>query len=306
MRQRRPFRAAKITDRCFAAVLRAFVASPKFQGYAPATRDTWGRELRLAERPDTLGAVSVHDIRPALVQAFLDGLADRSGKQEVALKVLRQVERWAIVRDLLPQPITTGVEIAGSDGGHKPWKDEHVALAEQFARRGFDRIVTLAANTGQRGSDVVKMRWQDIEIIGGRPGINIVQQKTGLTLWIPFTQPLIAALETWERAPGFIVRRPSGLPWTRPRMSSEWAEERRMNLALAPLESDGLVLHGLRATACIRLSRAGATTRQISDWIGMSEKMVCRYTRFSEQQQNAIAAVVHLDRYMASKAIEKK
>jgi len=95
-------RAAKITDECFAAVIRAFMASPRFQGYSPATQETWGRELRLAERPDTLGALSVNVIRPALVQAFMDGLADRPGKQAAALAALRQVERWAIVRDLLP------------------------------------------------------------------------------------------------------------------------------------------------------------------------------------------------------------
>ncbi len=305
MRLKRP-RAAKITDQCFAAVVRAFVASPKFQGYAEATRDTWGRELRLIERPDTLGSVSVLIIRPALVQAFLDGLSDRPGKQEVALKVLRQVEGWAIVRDLLPHPITTGVEIGGSDGGHKPWREEHVELAERHARRGFDRIVTLAANTGQRGSDVVKMRWTDIEIVGGRPGINVVQQKTGLTLWVPFTQPLIAVIDTWERSPGFIVRRLSGQPWTRKRMSSEWPIIRDSVPELKPLSELGLVLHGLRATACVRLSRAGATTRQIADWIGMSEKMVARYCRFSEQRENALAAVLHLDKFRGSQAFEKK
>jgi integrase len=306
MRRKRPFRAQRINDLLFAAVVRAFIASPRFAGYAPATRDNWGRELRLIERPDTLGAVSTLTMRPALVQAFIDGLADRPGKQEVALKVLRQIERWAIVRDLLPQPITTGVEIKGSSGGHKPWRDEHVELAERHARRGFNRIVTLAANTGQRGSDVVKMRWTDIEIVGGRPGINVIQQKTGLTLWIPFTQALITALETWERAPGFIVRRQSGAAWTRKRLSSEWPIVRDSTPELAPLAELGLVLHGLRATACVRLSRAGATTRQIADWIGMSEKMVARYCRFSEQRENALAAVVHLDRFKAQQELEKK
>ena len=62
-----------------------------------------------------------------------------------------------------------------------------------------------------------------------------------------------------------------------------------------PLKDAGLVIHGLRATACVRLSRAGATTRQISDMIGMSEQMVARYCRFSDQKENAVAAVMHLD-----------
>lgn len=299
-------RAQRVTDQAFASVIRAFMASSKFQGYADATRDGWGRELRRMESPDMLGSVSTLTLRPSLVQAYMDGMSDLPGKQEVALKALKQVERWAVVRDLLPHPVTTGVEIVGSDGGHHPWRDEHVALAERHASRGFDRIVTLAANTGQRGSDVVKMRWTDIEIVGGRAGINVTQLKTGTMLWIPFTQPLIAAMDAWEKTPGFIVRRSGGQPWTRKRLSSEWPLVRESVPELKPIAELGLVLHGLRATACVRLSRAGATTRQIADWIGMSEKMVGRYCRFSEQRENALAAVIHLDKFRGLQATEKK
>src|SRR5215831_3525146 len=211
----RPFRAAKVTDECFAAVIRAFMASAKWQGYSPATQEAWGRELRLAGRPDTLGAVSVNILRPALVQAFIDGLSGRSGKQAAVLAALRQVERWAIVRDLLCQPITTGIEYERSHDGHKPWTDEQVRLAETHARLELARVVTLAANTGQRGSDLVKMRWTDLELYNGLTGINVCQVKTGRQIWIPITQELSAAMTGWERRPGFILLRPTGIPWTR-------------------------------------------------------------------------------------------
>lgn len=300
------YRAPRITDQVFAAVLRGFRESKKFQSLADSTRDGWGRELRLMEDPDKLGGVSVMILRPSLVQAYMDGLSERPGKQEVALKALKQVERWAVVRDLLPHPITTGVEIIGSSGGHHPWHDDHVALAERYAGRGFGRVVTLAANTGQRGSDLVKMRWTDIETINGRPGVNVIQKKTGIRLWVPFTQALTAAMEGWERSPGFIVRRIGGGAWTRKGLSSEWPIVRDGTPELKALSELGLVLHGLRATACVRLSRLGATSRQIADWVGMSEKMVARYCRFSEQKANALAAVVLLDNFRGSQVLEKK
>src|SRR6266498_835517 len=180
-------RASKIKIGTFASVIRSFMTSPKFLNYAPATRDAWARELKLAERIDTLGAISTDVIRPSLIQAFLDGLSDRPAKQANARTAIKALERWALVRDILPFPITTGTEIIGSDGGHIPWSDEQVELAETHARPEMARAVTLAANTGQRGSDIVKMRWTDIEVYGGRPGINVKQQKTGKVLWIPFT-----------------------------------------------------------------------------------------------------------------------
>jgi predicted transcriptional regulator len=61
------------------------------------------------------------------------------------------------------------------------------------------------------------------------------------------------------------------------------------------LKEAGLVLHGLRATAVVRLRRAGATTGQIAGMVGMSENMVNRYCRFSVQRENALAAVHYLD-----------
>lgn len=300
-------RARKITDQVFAAVIRAFLRSPKWQGYAPNTKDTWGRELRLMEDPDALGALSVFEIRPALIQMFLDGLSDRRGKQEVALKAIKQLEKWAIVRDMLPCPITTGVEVPKSDEGRRPWREEHVALAERYATpRGFNRVVTLASNTGQRGSDLIRMRWTDIEVVDGRPGINVAQQKGGLRLWVPFTQALIAAMETWERSPGPILRRQNGKPWTRKNLSSEWLLVRNRVPELKPLADLGLTLHGLRASACIRLSRAGATTRQIAGLVGMDEKQVALYCRFSEQRENAMAALLHLEKFRGRQAIDNK
>ena len=57
-----------------------------------------------------------------------------------------------------------------------------------------------------------------------------------------------------------------------------------------------LVIHGLRATAVVRLRRAGAKIPQIADMVGMSEDMVAHYCRFSKQRENASAAIIHLDR----------
>jgi hypothetical protein len=102
-------KAIKIKAGCFAEVIRKFLTCPKFgEDYekdgvlAKSTQTTYKHLLGIAERPDVLGAVSIHEIRPALVQAFLDGFADRPATQKNAQTAMKAVERWAIVRDLLP------------------------------------------------------------------------------------------------------------------------------------------------------------------------------------------------------------
>jgi integrase len=288
-------RAPRVTGDVFASVIRAFQASAKFRDLARATRVNYAFTFRLAERPDTLGAIPIDQIRPALVQAFLDGFSDRPGRQKNAQTALKSLEKWAVVRDLLPYPITTGTEAAGSTGGREPWTDAQVETAERHARKDLAHMVTLAANTGQRGSDLVRMRWTDIEDYQGRPGINITQYKTGLVIWVPFTQELMAAIRTWERRPGYLVLKPDGLPFTRPQLSDNWLRERGTNPALKSLDDARLSMHGLRATAVIRLRRAGATTGEIASMVGMSEPMVNRYCRLSKQKDNALAAVYRMD-----------
>jgi integrase len=292
----------------FASVVHAYLVSPKFDSLADNTRTAYRRMLILAERPELLGAYDVAEMRPALVQAFLDAMADRPGAQYVAKTALRAVERWAIVRDLLPYPITTGTETVESDGGHKPWTEEQVAYAEQRAPPDLARAITLASNTGQRRSDLVKMRWTDLEIYEGRPGINVTQVKTGLQIWIPLTQDLSRVMARWERRPGFILLN-NGFPWTADQLSNHWLDWRDQRKRLARRGMDfplaGLVIHGLRATAVVRLRRAGATTGQIANMVGMSEQTVNRYCRLSVQRDNALAAVIHLDRTDIERAKSK-
>jgi integrase len=299
-----------VTEDTFAALVRAYKLSPKFLGYADATKALWARELDFMSEPDTLGALTRTEIRPSLVQGYIDGIAGLPGKQAAAMAALKQLEKWAVVRDLLPRQITLGVETEESDGeGHVPWTDEQVALAERYARPDIARAVTLGANTGQRGSDLVRMGPTDIETFKGADGnpvngINVRQKKTKRQVWVPITSALAAAMETWERRPGpFLTRTTGRTPiWTRAGLTNAWAYERDRNPDLAPLRLCGpnhdtpLVLHGLRGHACVRLKRAGANTNQIADTVGMSEEMVKNYTRLSEQRENAVAAVYHLEK----------
>lgn len=300
----------RITDQCFAKVIMDFMETPKWllpppRGYAANTKAGWGRALLRAARPEQLGALSVFALRPAVIQAYLDGMADFPSKQENALSALRQVDKWGVRNDRLPHSITFGCEAEGSDGGHIPWEEEHVELAEQKASPDLAKAVTLYAGTGQRGSDMVRMCWPDIETFEGRLGINVRQKKTGRVLWVPFTGSLVASMESWERQPGPILRRPNGLPWKRQALTDAWTAERQANPALSPLRMIGMddegkerpaVLHGLRGTAVVRLNRAGATTRQIADMVGMSEPIVAHYLRHSNQKRNASAGIVMLER----------
>lgn len=288
----------KYSPGSFAAVIDGFLTSPKFKSLAPATRELIYRYLTQAQDTQLgLGGYSAQVIRPALVQAFLDGYADRPGAQKNVRSAFGYLEKWAVVRDLLPHSITLGTECVASNGGHKPWTDIEVAQAEQYARSDLARVITLASNTGQRISDLYRMQPRHIETIDGRRGINVMRQKNGdiVPIWIPFNPRLIEIMDTWERRPGPFLLHRTGRPWKDGQeLSNEWQVERKRNPKLKETHAE-LVLHGLRATAIVRLRRAGCTPLQISDMVGLTAQMVERYCRFSDQKQNAIAGLIQAE-----------
>jgi Holliday junction resolvase len=148
-----------------------------------------------------------------------------------------------------------------------------------------------------RRSDLIRMCWTDIETYDGREGINVIQKKTGRKIWVPILSTLATALATWERQPGPFLRRMDGRPWNRVDLSNQWERERDRNPALIEHSKTPLVLHGLRAHACVRLRRAGANAQQIADMVGMGVPMVERYCRFSVQRENATAALLHMETF---------
>jgi len=296
--------APMVMENSFAAVIRTFMTSTYWDSLKPATRDTWGRELRLiASSADGLGGVPVDEVRPKLVQAWLEGFATKPGKQHVCLHALRRLAKWAMVRELLPGgDITFGCTINRGKGGRKPWTDEQIATALAHAPRRFYRAIRLGAETGQRPSDLVRMKWADLETIDGRLGINLVTKKVGLTLWIPFTREFEREVMEWQREwraqPAqtlTILTDPKGKPWHERNMGTDWSKQVRHRATPEMHGLLGCTLHGLRATACVRLMRAGATTRQISDMVGLSEPMVTRYCRFASRKKTASATIMLLD-----------
>jgi hypothetical protein len=148
---------------------------------------------------------------------------------------------------------------------------------------------------------LVRMGPTDIEIYRGIDGINVRQKKTGRQVWVPILAPLAAAMKTWERRPGPFLLRMDGKPWASSYLTDRLDYEKKTNPAIAEIAQAGLVMHGLRGHACVRLRRAGCTAMQIADMIGMSVPMVERYCRFSVQRENAFAGVVQLQGTVAER-----
>jgi integrase len=76
---------------------------------------------------------------------------------------MKSMSGWARVKDYTTQSMTEGVRAFKATGGHKPWTDVQIEIAQSklsgTARKGF----MLYLYTGQRGSDIVRLGWTDID-----------------------------------------------------------------------------------------------------------------------------------------------
>jgi integrase len=156
--------------------------------------------------------VSLQSIRPALVQAYLDGMAGKPGKQAASLSAIKQVSAWAERPRLSDARHHQGLPVRGVGRRPYPLERRRRGAGEKHARPDIARVVTLGANTGQRGSDLIRMGWSDIEVYKGTRGSTSSRRKPAAQLWIPITAALAAHLDTWEKRPARSSRSSTATP----------------------------------------------------------------------------------------------
>lgn len=278
----------KPTDR-ISGLLAAFVASASPR-IGPSTRYQYERMCAIAAK--LWGDLPPDGLTPDVMQEVVDQMADTPAKANLFLGTMKTASAWARKRKLITQSWTDGVERYKLDTGHKPWTPEQVRAIDRFegtVRRG----IMLYLYTGQRGSDVVRLGWTDID----EGGFTIRQKKTKRAVWCPILPELAKEMATWEKRPGPFLQQDNGRPYDRRLFWLHFKQAAKDVPELA-----GVTLHGLRCTALINLRRQGLELGQIQDIVGMSLPMIQRYCRFADMKASGQAALISLtERRRASK-----
>lgn len=282
---------SRVAGGTLAKVMELYKTSPEFLKLAANTRHHYDYAFRQAFV--IMGKIPVEELRPSLMQKFLDKFSGTPAMQAKIRAAFVALETWSMVRDHLPREIMKGTKAPGGGGAREPWPDDLIALAVKHTREPLPTIILLAAFSGQRLSDVAQMRWQDILTREGHRGIELKQRKTGLGLWVPLTKELDRLFPVGGGI-GHLVPQPNGSPYKGTTLSTMWWRERNRNRALEPLKRLGLSLHGLRASLVIKLRLKGANELEIESFVGMSRQMVRRYSRRADQAKQAIAALERL------------
>src|SRR5262245_23975760 len=160
-----------VRENSFHAVIEAFRVA-ELARKSNGTQLVWGRELDWFAVG--LGSLLITGkekdvITSERVQIYFDQLNHLPGRQATAVACLRRVGKGALTRKLRVSAVSTCIEITDrGDSGHDPWELDYIDLVREHAPDFIVRLVLLALNSGQRCSDLVTMKWSDLQVKKGR------------------------------------------------------------------------------------------------------------------------------------------
>jgi integrase len=177
--------------------------------------------------------------------------------------------------------------------GHLAWPETVIEAFDQDCPAHLQFVRMGIQYTGQRGGDVVKMKWTDFD--GQR--IYVVQEKTGKKLWLNCPKPLLTVLKREQKKTNreFIFHHAYDAPFANAQTLSHAIKNRLRDLSIRPSAETGkkhYVMHGLRKNAGMELALAGCTVPEIMAVLGhKTPKMALYYIEQVQQEdmnQNAV------------------
>jgi integrase len=261
-----------------------FLASPLYNERAETTKRNYRRVFDQLRKG--YGAGLLRDLQPRHIRRIRNEIAQQSTTAaDIAMSLISALWEFATEQlglELDADP-THGVKrVHKVAHEHEPWPQDLIDRFLREARPSLHWAVKLALYTGQRRSDLVKMKWSQFD---GK-WIEVRQQKTGELLSIPCHKTLRAELKRMPRVADTILVGERGAPLTGSSLSV------MVRKALREMGVDGYAIHGLRKNAAVALADAGCDAFEIAAITGhRTLGMVAHYAKRRDQRRHARSAM---------------
>ena len=266
-----------------------FQASPLYNERAKTTRVNYRRVLD--QLRDGYGTGLLRDLEPRHIRRIRNEIAAKSTTtgSDIAMSLISRLWEFAIEQlgqDNLGADPVRGVKRIHQHE-HEPWPPELIERFLSGAKSSLRWAVKLALYTGQRRSDLVKMKWSQFwRDERGRYWIDVRQQKTGAALSIPCHTALRVELENMPRLAETILVGDRGAPLLADSLSASVRKQ------LREMGVNGYVIHGLRKNAAVELINAGCRDAEVMAITGhKTAEMVAHYSKKRDQRELAGAAM---------------
>lgn len=266
--------------RTFNGLVASYIASPRYAGLAARTAQDYDKVLEWVR--GAIGPLPVAGMQRKDVIRARDANATTVRFANYIVQVVRILFEHSINIGWRDDNPAKGVSLIKSGNApREAWPQEMIDAYRRTTKSRARLIFELCLGTGQRIGDVLKMRWSDIE----GDGINVIQNKTGAKLWVPFTPHLRAVLASTQKLG------PTICAWGRGKPTSYRGAADLVMAARREIGAEDYDIHGLRYSAAAELAAAGCSDDLIAAVTGHTTgAMVRKYAGSARQKVRAIEA----------------
>ena len=296
-----PLKRGKSEEGTVAWVIAQYRAKSKDWAKAkPSSRAVY--ETRFAYLDDNFGVAEFGSFTERDVRAIRNKLADTrpqggsgamkgiNGGPSVADAVVNMIGRlWRFAKEhidgmdtLGANPTTEVAAIHTEHEAHKAWPSELCAMIEAHPNPKVVRAYFLLRYTGQRRSDVVRMKTSQFD----GTAVQLVQYKTGTYVWMPAHRALRDHLAQTGIRGEYLLTNRSG------RRYNDRSLSNLITKTVEELGFPGYSAHGLRHLAGAALAESGASVHEIMSILGhLTEKEAMEYTRQANRKKMAASGM---------------
>ena len=264
-------------------LINEYKASKDFTGLAPATRESYDRNL---ERLEPLAHFPAVDVKRAHIRRLRNTMADTPRKQHLFTQVCSRLFGWGISeQDLEMSNPAAKMKRQDDAESYAAWSEaEMQAFEDSKPPAGVLTAYMLARYSGARRSDLAALRRSSYD----GAAISIPGTKTDTPVTVPAHPRLKAHLDSLPLTL-YLITDEQGRPYKANTLSKIMRDH------LDGIGLTHLTLHGLRHTAGKALAEAGCSPHEIAAVLGhRTLQMVTLYTKKADKTKLAEAAIVKL------------
>lgn len=275
----------------FRSVVTAYKASADYKKLAQTTKNNWSRWLdRIV---DHFGDLRIgHFDRPESIRrdirSWRSKFANTPRAADMGMQVLSRVLSYAVdpMGKIAANPCEGIKHLYTNNRSEIIWTDSDIGQLRAKASADVMNTVDLAAHTGLRVSDLVRLSWSHV----GEDAIVISTGKSRhkRDAYIPLYDDLRELLKRIPKRSTAILTNSRKKPWTADGLNSSFTAA----MVDAKLKERDLHFHDLRGTAATKFYIAGLSERVIAEIMGWEEEQVAKIIRRYVSRSAATKAII--------------
>jgi len=257
----------------------------------------WGKSKRymVSVLEERFGNIPLRKLEPSLVEGFIVDMVKQNKKPATVNKylvilkhMLKKAVEWNMVEEKVLKKLSSIKALKNNNKRLRYLTKEEIHRLLSFCDDHLYPIVFTALNTGMRKSEILSLKWSNIDLENGY--IYVEDSKSGESRTIPMNRML---LEMFRRM--FKERKKDvDFVFVNPKTGDRYRNiKTAFNSALKKAQIKNFHFHDLRHTFASHLVMAGVDLTTVKELLGHRDiKMTLRYSHLApEHKQKAVAVL---------------